>query len=269
MAKAGGTGRLHARELPVNFRVKGTTVSGTLHLPAVPGQAPVVVMCHGFTGNKLEAHFIFVKTARALAKAGIAAYRFDFRGSGESGGTFEQMTIPGEITDARAALAVIGRLPAINPRRIGLLGLSLGGMVAANAAAREKSVRSLALWCPVADPSRSFKTILSWGGAARRRGKVYDIGGLGLGPAFFRIPKNIGPAAALLKCRRPFPVLLVKGEADTTITMEEHNLYAQALGSGTHPLRQVVIPGAGHTFERLDHEREAIRTTVDWFKKTL
>jgi dipeptidyl aminopeptidase/acylaminoacyl peptidase len=256
-------------EVAANFRVKGTAVSGTLHLPGEPVKAPAVVMCHGFTGNKLEAHFIFVKTARALAAAGIAAYRFDFRGSGESGGTFEQMTIPGEILDARAALSFIARQPRIDSRRLGLLGLSLGGMVAANAAAREKTVRSLALWCPVGDPARSLKTVLEWGGTGRREGKVYDIGGLGLGPGFFRPVKNINPVEALRKCRRPFPVLLVKGEADGTISMDEHNLYVQALRDATHPLKQVVIPGAGHTFERLDHEREAIRTTVDWFRKTL
>jgi len=257
------------REFPFNFRVRRTMVSGTLHLPLGRGRAPAVVMCHGFTGNKIEAHFIFVKTARALASTGIAAYRFDFRGSGESGGSFGDMTIPGEIADARKALAHIARLPGINPGRIGILGLSLGGLVAANAAAREPCVRSLAMWCPTAAPVAMMKRVKYWGGNAVRSGRLMDIGGLGLGPAFFRLPAWVDPVAALQKCRRPFPVFILKGGADPVISLEENSLYVQGLRYSTHPVRQGIIPGAGHTFERLDHEREAIRLTVDWFKKTL
>lgn len=226
-------------------------------------------MCHGFTGNKLEAHFIFVKTARALAVAGIAAFRFDFRGSGESGGEFGEMTVPGEILDARKALSFVARYPAVDPRRLGLLGLSLGGMVAANAASHEPCVRSLALWSATADPVSMMKRVKHWGGGAVRAGRLVDIGGLGLGPAFFRNPRAIDPVAALQKCRRPFPVLVLKGGADPVISLEENSLYVKGLRYSTHPVKQVLIPGAGHTFERLSHEGEAIRITTDWFRKTL
>ena len=257
------------REVPIVFRVHGTKVSGVLHLPSGRGKPPAVVMCHGFTGNKMEAHFMFVKTARALCASGIAAFRFDCRGSGESGGKFEHMTVPGEIADARGALSLVSRHRAIDSRRIGIMGLSLGGMVAANAAARESCVRSLALWCATADPHSMMKRIKSWGGGAIRIGRLMDIGGLGVGAVFFRNPGGFDPVKALQKCCRPFPVLVLKGEADPVITMEENSLYIRGLRTGTHPVKQVVIPGAGHTFERLAHEREAIRITTDWFKRTL
>ena len=256
-------------EQSANFRVGGTTVSGTLHLPSGTRKAPAVVMCHGFTGSKLEAHFIFVKTARALASAGIAAYRFDFSGSGESGGRFEDMTIPGEIEDARRALLFIAGNRRADSRRLGILGLSLGGMVAANAAAREPRVRSLCMWCPTAAPVGMMKRVRYWGGGAVKEGRLVDIGGLGLGPAFFRLPASVDPVAALRKCRRPFPILILKGEEDTTISLEENSLYVKGLHDSTHPVKQFIIPGAGHTFERIVHEKIAIRATVDWFRNTL
>ena len=131
------------------------------------------MMCHGFTGNRIEAHFIFVKAARALAQAGIAAFRFDFRGSGESGGRFEDMTVPGEIADARTAVQVLARQPRMDRARIGILGLSLGGMVAANTAAREPAVRSLALWCATANPTSMFQRLRSWGGETPHGGKPH------------------------------------------------------------------------------------------------
>ena len=63
-------------ELPLQFVNKGEKVFGVLHLPKPKGKFPCVVMFHGFTGNKAEAHFLFTKTARRLAENGIAAFRF-------------------------------------------------------------------------------------------------------------------------------------------------------------------------------------------------
>jgi len=256
-------------EKALSFQVGGTRLAVTLHVPAGKRRAPGVVMCHGFTGNRIEAHFIFVKAARALARAGIAALRFDFRGSGESGGEFGSMTVPGEIADARTAVRFLSRHPRIDARRIGLLGLSLGGLVAANTAVRERSVRSLALWCASADPASMFRRLRTWGGNPRREGKLLDVGGLGVGQAFFRNPRAVDPVRALAGCRRPFPILILKGTADPVISMEENALYLRNLRDGAHPVRQVLVQGGGHTFERLDHEREAIGVTVDWFRKTL
>src|SRR2546426_5960176 len=51
---------------------------------------PGVVLFHGFTGDRMESHWLFVKCSRALALAGIASLRFDFYGSGESEGEFSE-----------------------------------------------------------------------------------------------------------------------------------------------------------------------------------
>src|SRR5437867_11466797 len=92
---------------------------------------PGVVLFHGFTGDRMESHWLFVKCARALARAGVASLRFDFFGSGESDGTFRQATLQGEIEDARAAVNFFRRQKGIHQERIGLLGPSLGGAIAA------------------------------------------------------------------------------------------------------------------------------------------
>ena len=48
---------------------QGLTLRGMLHMPEnVPGKVPVVVIFHGFTGNKMEPHFIFVKLSRMLGE---------------------------------------------------------------------------------------------------------------------------------------------------------------------------------------------------------
>src|SRR5437867_8314985 len=85
---------------------------------------PGVVFFHGFTGDRMESHWMFVKCSRALARAGIASLRFDFYGSGESDGEFPEITLRGEISDALAAVEFFRRQEGIDSRRIGLVGLS-------------------------------------------------------------------------------------------------------------------------------------------------
>ncbi|MCR4403349.1 MAG: alpha/beta hydrolase [Firmicutes bacterium] len=144
----------------ITFANEGQKLIGVLHRPARPvtpdhDKAPAVVLFHGFTGTKVERHRIFVKTAEALAREGIVALRFDFRGSGDSEGDFEDMTLPGEISDARASLDYASGLPGVDGNNLGILGLSMGGAVAA-CVSDDPRVRSVVLWSAVADLEATF-----------------------------------------------------------------------------------------------------------------
>lgn len=149
----------------VEFRNRqGKLLRGMVHRPARPrswgwdprkakgpARVPGVVFFHGFTGDRMEAHWIFVKCARALANAGIASLRFDFYGSGESEGEFREVTLEGELADGEEAIKFFRRQKDIDPKRVGLVGLSLGGTVAACLAPRVKG-RALVLWAALAHP---------------------------------------------------------------------------------------------------------------------
>ncbi len=76
-------------ELPVVYKNKGMQIVGMLHKPNSNKKPPSAVFFHGCTTTKTEAHWIFVKLARALAERGIMVLRFDFRYSGDSEGNFE------------------------------------------------------------------------------------------------------------------------------------------------------------------------------------
>jgi dienelactone hydrolase len=134
----------------------GMTMRGMFHRPDGPiGKVPAVAIFHGFTGNKMEPHFIFVKLSRALAEAGIASVRFDFLHSGESDGDFEHMKLSGEVQDGLAVLDYLRAREDVDADRIGILGLSMGGVVASRvAAARPGQVKSLCLWAPAGSISR-------------------------------------------------------------------------------------------------------------------
>jgi hypothetical protein len=252
---------------PTSFRNEGQVIAGTLHLPEGVGRRPAVLLCHGFTGSRIEAHFLFVKASRALERAGIASLRFDFRGSGESEGAFREMTQSGEVSDAHAALSVLARQRQVDASRLGILGLSMGGLVAASLAGRDERIQSVALWSAVANMRHDADS--GWGdrvAEARRKGFA-DIGGHALGKGFFEDLglndplKGIAASAA--------GVLIVHGESDAVVPVSHADQYQQAARRRGRIVRKVIIPGADHVFSRLDWEKAVIEKTVRWFRDTL
>ncbi|HXH83132.1 MAG TPA: alpha/beta hydrolase, partial [Candidatus Tectomicrobia bacterium] len=104
----------------------GIPVTGVLHRP-VGGPAPCVVACHGLGASKDGDKYLLL--ARALPAAGLALARFDFRGSGESGGRARDATVGSRLDDLAAVLDHLAGCAGLDGR-FGLLGSSLGGFVA-------------------------------------------------------------------------------------------------------------------------------------------
>ena len=89
-------------------------------------KCPVVIMMHGFMGNK---EGMMEKIAGdMLAQQGIATVKFDFNGHGESEGDFTNMTVPNEIEDAKLVYEYVKSLPFAGD--VALTGHSQGGVVA-------------------------------------------------------------------------------------------------------------------------------------------
>ena len=251
---------------PLYFENQGQLIAGTLHLPDGPGPHPAVVFCHGFTGNKGETHFLFVKASRELAAHGIASLRFDFRGSGESEGEFSDMTPLTEVSDACRALHVLADQPEVDADRLGVVGLSLGGLVAACVAGREPSVKSTVLWAAVAEIRLMSKLTNEDRSLLDTQGWM-DIGGLKLGAGFFRDTTKIDPVAEIAASKSP--VLIIHGESDAAVPVSHAEKYFAALRSLSRKVSKLILHEADHTFNRVGWEAEAISATVLWLEKTL
>lgn len=251
-------------EAPVTFRVAGQQVVGMLHRPArARGLRPAVLLLHGFTGSKHEAHRLFVLTARALAGAGVIALRFDFRGSGDSAGDFRDMTVASELADARAAWRFLRRQPGVDRARCGLLGMSMGGLVAAHLLAAEPAARAAVLWCPVGDPRRLLADKLTPQAAGQMKSTgVIDWGGWPVGRAFVEDLRTRDPFAALARSRAP--VLILHGDADETVPVGDSAPYVTARKSGGGPVTREIVPGASHTFNTLAGIDHVTRRSATW-----
>ena len=89
-------------------------------------KCPVVIMMHGFMGNKDG--MMEKMAADKLASHGIATVKFDFNGHGESEGEFSGMTVLNEIEDAKLIYGYVKSLPFAGD--VALTGHSQGGVVA-------------------------------------------------------------------------------------------------------------------------------------------
>jgi len=120
------------------------TLAGTLTLPPGDGPFPAVVLVSGSGPNTRDetvmGHQIFLVLADYLTRHGIAVLRYDKRGIGKSTGDYAKATTMDFADDAEAAAAWLRGRPQIDPRRVGLVGHSEGGLIVPVVAVRDPKV---------------------------------------------------------------------------------------------------------------------------------
>ena len=136
---------------PKNIEIPGTrgNIPATIQLPAKSARGeelPLVVLCHGFTGNRQgDGHF--APLAEDLAANGIATVRLDFAGCGDSTEPYANYTLANMAADVDS---VIGYMQATyGTGKTALVGHSMGGRLASlYPQLGQYPVTALALWSP-------------------------------------------------------------------------------------------------------------------------
>ncbi|MDI6857327.1 MAG: CocE/NonD family hydrolase [Dehalococcoidia bacterium] len=130
---------------PVTFAAGKLRLEGALHLPEGAPPFPGVAVCHPHPLYGGDMHnSVVVAVCEALVAGGIAALRFNFRGTGESEGSFGGGL--DEQQDARAALGFLAKWPSLRAGALGLAGYSFGAIVALSTI--DERVRALAAVSP-------------------------------------------------------------------------------------------------------------------------
>lgn len=102
------------------------------------GTGATVCLAHGTTAEKTLPYYFWI---RALLSAGIRVMTFELDGHGENP---RPMCCPGLDDNVPAALKFLREQPGVDPERIGLLGVSLGGACVLNAAPNEAGIKAVA-----------------------------------------------------------------------------------------------------------------------------
>lgn len=272
-----------AQSVPVSFHNAEEKLAGILTTPTEGRRHPIVVMFHGFTGQKDELSIvntdeaIFSRTARMLAEKGIASLRFDFRGSGESDGAWEDTTFESQISDAYAALDYIAEIPGVRANKIGVIGYSQGGLVAA-AIAHDRRIDSVALWNPVANPYITYSTILTPASIAEGLALPNKNVALkmtlpwgaetALKRGFFEGIFTIDPVAEISKYKGPLLVAVALKDMIVWPEPQMGNLYIDA-HKGKSELFTVDADHVFNAFVGTDVLDAAIAKNIAWFHDTL
>jgi pimeloyl-ACP methyl ester carboxylesterase len=253
----------------------------------------------------VEGDDLYRDLSESLAKAGIASFRYDRRGTNASplpaGG---QLTLEDEIGDARAALALLAERQEVGEAPLAVVGHDTGGLVAMRLAAAHPRIRAVvAVSTPGRPPAEVVADELnrSRGPAAadQFRAAVATLTGTGKAPAPETLPELLRPLfapgqdaylSAVLSlnpvdeaARVPVPVLLVRGGADRGVTAADSDRLAAVLRSGSETLvgsaqsdhNLSTAGSAGHEHSNTvtgpaDHrDKDAATAVAEWVKARL
>lgn len=247
----------------------GKILRGVIHIPQVKAaKVPIVIMFPGFTADRMEFGSSLVELSRRLEKEGIASARFDYSGSGESDGDFIDTTVSGEVKDAKVILDFVKSLDFVDPNRIGVLGMSLGGVVASMLAGiRKDDIEALVLWAPAAfvreDVRRGMLNDTPFTEATLQKGYI-DFRGIKVGKDFIIDARNLNIYDTAANFNKK--VLLIHGTNDKQVPIQASEKYLNRYGKNANLIR---INGAGHGFESVEYRDLLMNSTVKFFKANL
>lgn len=120
----------------------GALLNAFVYVAAGSGSHPAVVLLHGFPGNEKN-----LDLAQAMRRAGWDVLFFNYRGSWGSPGDF---SFEHSLEDTAAAVAYLrdaahAKALRLDPRHIVLVGHSMGGFMAVEAAANDPSIAAVGL----------------------------------------------------------------------------------------------------------------------------
>ncbi len=125
------------------------SLNGTLSLPKKSGMFPVVIIISGSGPQNRDGamfgHKPYFVIADYLTKNGIGVLRFDERGVGKSDGDFQTATINEFSSDIKSAINYLKTREEVNTKKIGLIGHSIGGIIAPKVASQNKDINFIVL----------------------------------------------------------------------------------------------------------------------------
>lgn len=138
----------------------GVTLACTLTHPTGAGPFPAAVLITGSgpqdRDEALMGHQPFLVLADHLSRHGIAVLRCDDRGFAKSTGVFGAATSRDFAVDAEASAAFLRARPGIDPKRVGLIGHSEGGLIAPMVAASDPKIAFIVMLAGPGVPDRQL-----------------------------------------------------------------------------------------------------------------
>ncbi len=116
------------QEESVKYPSGDVSLGAALLLPDAEGKRPAIVVIQG-SGNSDRSNAWARSIAESLGARGIVTLLTDKRGNGQSGGDWTTVGFEELADDAIAGASFLASRPEVDRSRVGLIGLSQGGMI--------------------------------------------------------------------------------------------------------------------------------------------
>lgn len=253
----------------VDVPYEGTTLPAWFLKADVKGPAPTVVMFDGLDNAK-EMSVLFGGVE--IANRGINVLAIDGPGQGEA---LRLQKIPSRYdyeVPAGAAYDYLATRKEVDPKRVAVMGFSMGGYYAPRAASIDQR----------------FAACVAWGGhfsyheAWTRRRKIMESGGTKISAPGFQLPWVLGMpdmdacmkklenytlegVAQKMKC----PFYCLHGENDTIVPVEFAEKLYQAVGSANKTLKVLTPFDGGSEHCQEDNRQVGANLVADWLADNL
>jgi carboxymethylenebutenolidase len=217
------------RESRDSFESGGKAITVDRFEPAADGRVPAIILLHGAEGMEVGGH-IYRKVARDLALRGYATFIIHYYNrTGTKAGVEDRILRQNFLTWMKTVTDSVGyatRQPNVDPKRVGLLGISLGAYLSLSVAAFDPRIAVV----------------------------VDYFGGL--------------PDIFADRVRKMPPTLILHGDADKIVSVEEARKLERVLREKRQPYEIKIYHGQGHGFTGAD-AKDAADRAFDFFDKFL
>lgn len=244
----------------------GAQLNALMYVVAGAGPHPTVILLHGFPGNERN-----LDLAQDIRRAGWNVLYFNYRGAWGTPGEF---SFANSIEDTASAIAYlrqpdIAKSLRVDPRRIVLIGHSMGGFMAVQGAANDPAIKAFAT-ISAADMAGFTRLLLSQ--KPREEAIAATAAGLaaeGMAPLAGCTPEGLANELAMHTAGWPFvdQVDALKHRNALVITSDDglapsnSGFVAALMQAGDTHVTALHLP-TDHAYS--DQRRELSKAVLDW-----
>ncbi len=248
---------------------KGEKLAGILNIPNGNKKFPAVILVHGFGYHMHEDNMdgvpMFDELARTLCENGFLTLQFDFTGCGESEGDFSKTTLTSHVADLNSALEILKKLPFVDTKRIGIVGMSFG--TAVTVCRGDEGVKSVVLLSSCKSPkdqiAKIFQTEGKYNPEAISSLERENEKPVNTGPQFWKDFDNYNFPDIIKNIH--IPLMMIHGEKDDLVGRKIDDYFSLA----NQPKELHIIKNTGHGYEGKEALEEMLKLVLGWFKKWL
>jgi uncharacterized protein len=242
---------------------QGKIIRGSLHVINDGKNSPWFVICHGMTGQRMGPGYLFVKLSRYLSAHGFSSNRFDFCGSGESDGFFQEMSIFSMQTDLITIVKNIREM--YNPKSLIVCGHSFGGLIA-SLTAKQIQPDGLVLISPVGDPLRLIQKRDDLNQATLNKNGYIENGPHEMNPEALKAFRTCDPVNSLAQSFKG-KLLVTQGDSDSSISVEESRIYSDVAQKAGIENEFRILKGSDHNYSRVSDVNMLCQIITSWAKE--